>query len=150
MTYNFDLKNYSKERLPLKQSNGRYQLCITNKLTKLSHSPPTFTSTEKMPAPAFPVQDIGLGAGARTRAYTYCNKYTHYLRDNHAISGIYFCLLTKNRRWGIKPVPTRSRRGRRLRRSRENCPLYASSVYTQKLPETTFRVHIFWESALSG
>ena len=38
--------------------------------SKFFHSPPTFPSTENTPAPAFPVQDDGLGAGSRTHAYT--------------------------------------------------------------------------------
>ncbi len=31
--------------------------------SKFIHSPPTFVSTKNIPAPAFPVQDVGLGPG---------------------------------------------------------------------------------------
>lgn len=47
--------------------------------SKSIHSPPTFVSTKNKPAPAFPVPDIGLGPGSRTRANFELCKYSELI-----------------------------------------------------------------------
>jgi len=47
--------------------------------SKFFHSPPTFVSTENIPAPAFPVQESALVRGARTRAYFELCKYSELI-----------------------------------------------------------------------
>ena len=51
--------------------------------SKFFHSPPTFPSTENTPAPAFPVQEIGLGAGFTHARVGLMYKYTHTFRQIH-------------------------------------------------------------------
>ena len=49
--------------------NGLSFIGHVNDLAQFLHSPPNFPSTENTPAPAFPIQENGLGAGSRTHAY---------------------------------------------------------------------------------
>ena len=61
-----------------------------------------------MPELTFPIQENSLSSGIRTHAYMHVRKYTHYLRDVHTISGIYFCLLRKN--WQVTTIVGRKKR----------------------------------------